>query len=111
MADNAADGDGVVDGVKEGAADGAATYAALCNGCHSSYAPGLADIGWSAAHMRRQIRLGEDSMPPFGEDRIGAADLECLMAHLVTTGAVEGSAPAEPAPAEPAPAEPAPSDG
>ena len=79
----------------EGGADGAETYTTMCNGCHSGYAPTLANLSWSAAQMRRQIVVGSDTMPGFGEDRLSAGDLECLMSHLESIGSVAGAAPAE----------------
>ena len=67
---------------------GEAQYNAMCNGCHTSYAPAMANLGWSAAAMRRHIREGEESMPAFTEDRLPGDIMECVLAHMVTMGAV-----------------------
>ena len=75
---------------------GEANYNAMCNGCHSGYAPQMADIGWSAAAMRRQIREGEASMPAFSEEQLSNELMDCILDHLTTIGAVQ----AAPAPAE-----------
>ena len=63
-------------------------YGALCKGCHTSYAPALADIGWGAADMRRQIREGEGSMPGFNTNQISDGQLECMLVYLQDMGAV-----------------------
>jgi len=71
-------------------------YEAVCAGCHTSGAPQLENIGWSAEHMRRQIREGEGSMPPIRESRLSAADMESVLAYLQSIGAVaaDGATPA-----------------
>ncbi len=69
-------------------AHGATRYTATCGSCHNNGAPQLANIGWTAERMRRQIREGGSQMPPIGESRLSAADMEAVLAHLVTVGAV-----------------------
>ena len=56
--------------------------------CHDGDAPALANIGWSAARMRQQIREGEDNMPPISSNRLSSEELEAVLAHMVTIGAV-----------------------
>lgn len=72
---------------------GASAYEQHCNGCHpggqAGYGPTVSGIGWTAAHMRQQIREGEGRMPGFSATDLDAATLEALLAHLVTTGAVQ----------------------
>ena len=73
---------------------GAQVYADFCSGCHqdgtggSGAAPAVNGIGWTAAHMRRQVREGEDSMPAFSSSVLSDEQLESLMAYLVSTGGV-----------------------
>jgi mono/diheme cytochrome c family protein len=77
-------------------AQGEARYHAVCASCHDNGAPAVANIGWTAEHMRRQIREGSANMPAIHEARLNAADLEALLAYLHSIGgvAVEGAAPA-----------------
>lgn len=65
----------------------------LCLSCHARGAPAIANLGWTAAAMRRQIREGEGRMPAFSVSRLSDADLESLLAFLVTIGGVQGDAP------------------
>jgi mono/diheme cytochrome c family protein len=67
---------------------GAELYDQACGSCHPGSAPDLAGIAWSAAATRQQIREGDDEMPPFPESRISAEDMENILAHMVTIGAV-----------------------
>lgn len=71
---------------------GASTYEQHCNGCHpggqAGFGPAVSGIGWTPAQMRQQIREGEGRMPGFSTTDIDAATLEALLAHLVSTGAV-----------------------
>jgi len=88
-------------------ARGAEVYDSVCSACHSS-GPALENIAWSAGRMRQQIREGSGRMPPISENRVSAEDLEAVLAHLVTIGAVEGEAapPATGGGAEPMDEEP-----
>ena len=67
-------------------------YEAVCAGCHSSGAPAVENLGWTAEHMRRQIREGEGSMPPIRESRLSAADMEAVLAYMQTIGSVVADA-------------------
>jgi mono/diheme cytochrome c family protein len=80
-------------------AQGQARYDAVCGSCHTSgSAPALANLGWTPARMRRQVREGSDHMPAIGESRLSAADLEAVLAYLQTIGAVaEGGQASQPA--------------
>ncbi|MEM7449214.1 MAG: cytochrome c [Myxococcota bacterium] len=73
-------------------ATGEAVWSQFCEGCHpgggSGVGPAVDNAEWSAAAMRRQVRLGEDRMPGFGPNRIDAEELEALLAYLKTTGGV-----------------------
>lgn len=69
-------------------AHGAERYEVACGSCHNNGAPPLANLGWTAEHMRRQIREGGSQMPPIGESRLSSSDMEDVLAHLVTMGAV-----------------------
>ncbi|MBW2465267.1 MAG: cytochrome c [Deltaproteobacteria bacterium] len=69
-------------------AAGAEVYDQLCASCHPDGGPELEGIAWSAAAMRQQVREGEDSMPAFGADRVSAEELENVLAHLQSIGAV-----------------------
>lgn len=75
-------------------ARGEELFNGICMSCHAGGAPALADIGWEAAAMRRQIRRGEGRMPAITESRLSADDLEAVLAYMVTIGAVRGEAPA-----------------
>lgn len=86
-------------------ARGEELYNGICMSCHAGGAPALDDIGWEAGAMRQQIREGEGRMPAISESRISGADLEAILAYLVTIGAVQGSAGGD-APADDAAEEP-----
>ncbi len=75
---------------------GETKFTARCGGCHNNGAPALANIGWTAERMRRQIREGEDEMPAISAERLPDADMEAVLAYLVTIGAITETA-AEPA--------------
>lgn len=75
---------------------GETKFTARCGGCHNNGAPALANIGWTAEAMRRQIREGEDEMPAISVERLPDADMEAVLAYLVTIGAITETA-AEPA--------------
>lgn len=68
-----------------------------CAGCHTeqagAYGPRVANLGWTPAHMRQQIREGSGRMPGFGESNLRADDLEATLAYLVTIGGVTNAAP------------------
>ena len=67
---------------------GASRYQTACASCHENGAPQLANIGWSAGRMRQQVREGSSQMPALGPDRVSDAELEAILAHLQTMGAV-----------------------
>ena len=73
---------------------GQQVYATFCQGCHRAgdggdgAAPATNGIGWTAAHMRQQIREGEDSMPAFAASVLSDEQLEQLLAYLQSTGGV-----------------------
>lgn len=73
---------------------GQQVYADFCSGCHQDgnggegAAPAVHGIGWTASHMRQQIREGEDSMPAFSASTLSDEQLESLMAYLVSTNGV-----------------------
>jgi mono/diheme cytochrome c family protein len=73
-------------------AHGQERYRAVCSSCHENGAPALANIAWTPARMRRQIREGSGRMPAIRESRLSAADLEAVLAYLQSIGAVEGGA-------------------
>jgi mono/diheme cytochrome c family protein len=81
-------------------AQGEARYNAVCASCHNNGAPTVANLGWTAEHMRQQIREGSANMPAIREARLSAADLEALLAYLQTIGGVEGGATPAAAPAQ-----------
>jgi mono/diheme cytochrome c family protein len=71
------------------AAAGAEIYERACAPCHSGDgAPQVADVGFTAARMRQQIREGSGQMPPIAESRLSNEDMETLLAHLKTINAV-----------------------
>lgn len=72
-------------------AHGQTRYTAVCGSCHHEGLPPESH-GWSAERMRRQIREGDGEMPAIGTTRLPDADMEALLAYLVTTGAVAGDA-------------------
>ena len=78
-------------------AHGETRFNAVCASCHNNGAPQLANIAWTASHMRQQIREGSAQMPAIHEARLSAPDLEAVLAYLQTIGAVGADAPAEPA--------------
>jgi mono/diheme cytochrome c family protein len=84
--DNSAQYEGAI--ASDDVATGAARFDAVCMACHDGDAPPLENIGWTAARMRQQIREGSDNMPPVSTNRLNSADLEAVLAHLVTIGAV-----------------------
>lgn len=71
-------------------AAGETAYNSKCGGCHASggTAPAIADIGWTPAHMRQQIREGSGGMPAIGPSRLSDEDMESMLAYLVTINAV-----------------------
>lgn len=73
---------------------GESKYQARCAGCHENGSPPLANLAFTAEHMRRQIREGGGSMPAIGESRLAADELEALLAYLVTIQAVTDGAAA-----------------
>ncbi len=82
-------------------AEGENQYEMYCSGCHpggegSRSGPSILNIGITAGHARMQVREGGSHMPDFGEDEIGAEELEALMAYMATMGvlAVESDAAA-----------------
>lgn len=78
------------------ATHGETRFRAACISCHEGGPPASA-VGWSPEQMRRQIREGRGEMPPITSAHLSDADLEALLAYLVTTGTVadSGAAPAE----------------
>ncbi len=70
------------------AAHGETRYNAACASCHNSGAPVLANLGWTPERMRQQIREGGGGMPAIRESRLSAADMEDLLAYLVSIGGV-----------------------
>jgi mono/diheme cytochrome c family protein len=86
------------------AARGEGIFQSLCMGCHGGGAPALPNLAWTPAAMRRQIREGEGRMPAFNASRLNDDDLEAVLAHMVTIGAVRADEAAAPA-ATPAPAQ------
>lgn len=96
------------------AARGEEVYNQSCAICHNS-GPSLENIGWSPARLRQQIREGSGRMPAISANRVSDADMEAILAYMVTTGGAvdEGGAPAsagDEAPAEEAPVEEAPAE-
>jgi len=73
----------------EDTATGQARYEAICRACHDDTAPALEGITWEPAQMRRQVREGSGEMPPVSTSHLSDDDLEAVLAHMVTTGAVE----------------------
>lgn len=75
---------------------GEARYNAVCASCHNNGAPPVANIGWTEAHLRRQIREGSANMPAIHVARLSDADMEAVLAYMNTIGAV-GDGTATPA--------------
>ena len=73
-------------------AGGQQLFQTHCGTCHTgqsgSYGPRVADLGWTAAHMRQQIREGSGRMPGFDASRLSAEQLESTLAFLQTLHAV-----------------------
>ena len=100
-AESGSDGDGDGDGTSGGevaaqyagpvqstdAAGGEELFQAACAPCHDE-GPNLANIGWEAGRVRQQVREGTDQMRPVPESRVGAEDLETILAYLQSIGAV-----------------------
>lgn len=63
-------------------AHGQERYQAVCAPCHEDTAPRLANLGWPAARVRRQIREGNDEMRPVRVSRLSDADMEAVLAYL-----------------------------
>jgi len=69
---------------------GEEAYQAACAPCHEGGAgPALADLGWSAARVRQQVREGSGGMPPLDAGRVSDEDVEHILAHLQSIGAVQ----------------------
>ncbi len=68
-------------------ATGEQFYNDVCMACHASTHP-LANLGWSAAAMRRQIREGGDGMPAISASQMSDAQMEAVLAFMVTNGGV-----------------------
>lgn len=77
-------------------AQGEARYNAVCASCHNNGAPAVANIGWTTAHLRQQVREGSANMPAIHAARLSDADLESVLAYLQTIGAVAAEPAAEP---------------
>jgi mono/diheme cytochrome c family protein len=77
-------------------AAGQAAWDKACSACHTAETGGesVFGIGWSAAKVRMQVREGDSEMPPVTEKRLSAAELESLLAFLVTKGTVAADAAA-----------------
>ncbi|MDH5491474.1 MAG: cytochrome c [Myxococcales bacterium] len=71
-------------------AAGQLAFESYCEGCHreGGDAPDIRGLALSPAHMRRQIREGEDEMPAFPPSRLSAEELEDLLAFLGSIGSV-----------------------
>lgn len=69
-------------------AHGESRYNAVCASCHNNGAPAVANLGWTAEAMRRQIREGSGEMPAIREARLPAEDMEALLAYLQSIGGV-----------------------
>ena len=80
-------------------AQGDSRYHAVCASCHDNGAPPLANLGWTTAPMRQQIREGSANMPAIRAARLSDADMEAVLAYLQTIGALaaDGATPATPA--------------
>lgn len=76
-------------------ARGESRYTAVCMACHAS-GPPLENIAWGPAAMRRQIREGNGGMPAIPAVRLSDNDMEAVLAHMTTIGAVVGDVGAEP---------------
>lgn len=67
---------------------GEARFRAVCGVCHvDGDAPVLDGRGLAAAAVRRQAREGSARMRPVAQSRVSDAELEAIVAYLVTTGA------------------------
>jgi mono/diheme cytochrome c family protein len=67
---------------------GAELYDQACLSCHGEGAPALDNIGWTPARVRMQIREGGEGMPPLSTSRLSDEDMESILAHMATIGAV-----------------------
>lgn len=73
----------------EDVAKGQELFTAMCADCHDgSLGPSLAGIGWAAGAVRRQIREGEEQMPPIPANRLSDEDMEHVLAYMKSTGGV-----------------------
>lgn len=74
------------------ASRGQQRFDAVCGACHpggdSDVGPRIRDLGWSVSRMRRQIREGSGGMRPISTARLGDEDLDHVLAHLRTLGAI-----------------------
>jgi len=72
---------------------GKEVFDSFCEDCHpggeEDVGPSLIAEPHSAARMRQQIREGSGKMRPFSEKRLSGEDLEALLAHLQSIGAVQ----------------------
>ena len=73
-------------------AQGEARFNGVCASCHNNGAPQLANIAWTAEHMRQQIREGSAQMPAIHEARLSGPDMEAVLAYLQTIGAIGADA-------------------
>ena len=64
-----------------------------CNGCHAG-GPTLNGIGWTAERLRRQIREGSGGMNAIPVSALSDADMEAVLAYMVTIGGAVDEAPA-----------------
>lgn len=73
-------------------AGGQQLFQTHCGSCHTgqsgSYGPRVADLAWTPAHMREQIREGSGRMPGFDAAHLSADQLEATLAFLQTLNAV-----------------------
>ncbi len=67
---------------------GKTAFEDTCSACHSETENPIANLGWSAAKVRKQIREGDDEMPAIPASRLSDEDMEHVLAFLATMGTV-----------------------
>lgn len=67
---------------------GKAAFEDTCSACHSESENPIANLAWSPAKVRKQIREGDDEMPAIPASRLSDEDLEHVLAFLATMGTV-----------------------
>lgn len=70
-------------------------FVTLCAACHRGRV-NPAGFHWTPAHMRHQIREGNNLMPPLRAARLPDDQVEAVLAYLSTIDAIDGPLPPDP---------------